>query len=112
MQVGACYSDLVVGVDISLRTYSLISDPALQAGQQVWMKSFQDYAVAAQYRSEALRYGSAPVRQLPEVSCAYAGVQRRCFSRACCVQRLQPVLLGCAQPGRLVEQLHEQLALC
>ena len=70
LQVGNCFSELVVGVDGGLRTYGLTKDPSWQAIQQNWMQRFQDFTIKAQYRSEALRYGSAPVRPETLVSCS------------------------------------------
>ena len=67
MQVGWCFSDLVVGLDGALRTYGTVTDAKQQAALQAWMRHFQDYAVKAQYRSEALRYGTAPLRLPIEV---------------------------------------------
>ena len=71
MQVGSCFSELVVGVDGGLRTYGLTQDASWQAIQQQWMQRFRDFAIKAQYRTEALRYGSAPARPEPLVGLAW-----------------------------------------
>ena len=75
VQVGSCFSELVVGVDGGLRTYGLTQEPSWQAIQQQWMQRFRDFAIKAQYRTETLRYGSAPTRPEPLV----------------CLQRVKPV---------------------
>ena len=65
--MGSCFSNLVLGVDNSLRTYVLTQDPARQLAQQEGMQRFQAFALKAQYRSAALRYGAAPARPRPAV---------------------------------------------
>ena len=59
-----------------LRTYGLTQEPSWQAIQQQWMQRFRDFAIKAQYRTETLRYSSAPTRPEPLV----------CLKRVKCVR--------------------------
>ena len=100
LQANKCYRELHIGLDSSLRTYTVLEgDESLQRQKVNAMARFQRWALLAQQRSEASTNATAvlqhpPVRPLSaagSTACSYTHLAQVCSGQGWVAQPCQPL---------------------